>query len=66
MEWTSQHIKGFFDGIEWFSVSGGANSVRRDIQTMPAGHMVIQLDNFDGTSQTPATIELEWFRVYSL
>jgi hypothetical protein len=66
MEWTSQHIKGFFDGIQWFSVSGGANSVRRDIQTMPAGHAVIQLDNFDGTNQTPATLELEWFRHYSL
>jgi hypothetical protein len=66
MEWTSQHIKGFFDGVEWFSVSGGANSVRRNIQTMPAGHAVIQLDDFDGTNQTPATIELEWFRYYSL
>ena len=66
MEWTSQHIKGFFDGVEWFSVSGGANSVRRDIQTMPAGHLVIQLDNFDGTNQTPATIEVEWLRYYPL
>ncbi|HYH26975.1 MAG TPA: chondroitinase-B domain-containing protein [Blastococcus sp.] len=66
MEWTSQHIKGFFDGVEWFSVSGGGNDVRRDIQTMPAGHLVIQLDNFDGTDQTPATIEVEWFRYYLL
>jgi Chondroitinase B/Alginate lyase/Glycosyl hydrolases family 16 len=66
MEWTSQHIKGFFDGVEWFSVSGGANSVRRNIQTMPAGHLVIQLDNFDGTDQTPATLELMWLRYYPL
>ena len=66
LEWTSQHLKGFLDGEEWFVTSGGANSVRRDIQTMPSGHGTIQLDNFDGTNQTPATIECEWYRVYSL
>lgn len=66
LEWTSQHLKGFFDGVEWFSTSGGANDVRRNIQDMPSGHLVVQLDNFDGTNQTPATIEVEWVRIYTL
>ena len=66
LEWTPQHLKGFIDGEEWFVTSGGANDVRRDIQTMPSGHGTIQLDNFDGTSQTPATIEVDWYRVYPL
>jgi hypothetical protein len=66
LEWTPDHLKGFIDGEEWFVTSGGANDVRRDIQTMPSGHLVIQLDNFDGTDQTPATIEVEWCRVYAL
>ena len=65
-EWTPDYVRGFIDGEEWFEFSGGANSVRRDIQTMPSGHLVVQLDNFDGTDQTPATFELNWVRFYSL
>ena len=66
LEWTPQHLKGFLDGVEWFVTSGGANDVRRNIQDMPSGHGTLQLDNFDGTSQTPATLECEWYRVYPL
>lgn len=63
---SNGYVRGFIDGVEWFNTSGGANSVRRDIQDMPAGHLCIQLDNFDGTNQTPATMEVDWVRVYSL
>jgi hypothetical protein len=65
-EWTSTHLKGFLDGVEWFSTSGGANSERRNIQAMGPGFATIQLDNFDGTDQTPASFECEWFRLYDL
>ena len=65
-EWTSAHLKGFVDGVEWFSTSGGASGSRRNIQAMGPGFATIQLDNFDGTNQTPATFECEWFRVYSV
>jgi len=65
-EWTPNHLKGFVNGEEWFSTSGGANSSRRNIQAMGPGHLCIQLDNFDGTSQTPATLEVEWVRFYDI
>jgi len=52
--------------MEWFSTSGGANSSRRNIQAMGPGHLCIQLDNFDGTNQTPATMEVEWVRFYDI
>jgi chondroitinase B-like protein/glycosyl hydrolase family 16 len=66
LEWTPDHLKLFCDGVLWGTASGGANSVRRNIQDMPSGHGTIQLDNFDGTSQTPAKFEVEWYRVYTL
>jgi hypothetical protein len=65
-EWTSTHLKGYLDGVEWFSTSGGASSSRRNIQAMGPGFATIQLDNFDGTNQTPASFECEWFRLYDL
>lgn len=66
LEWTPDHLRGFIDGEEWFTTSGGGDSSRRDIQNMGPGHGTIQLDNFDGTDQTPATMEVEWYRVYTL
>jgi hypothetical protein len=65
-EWTPDGVKGYFDGVEWFSYSGGSGSGRRNIQDMGPGFPTIQLDNFDGTNQTPATFECEWFRIYTL
>lgn len=65
-EWTSAHLKGFIDGVEWFSTSGGAGSGRRNIQDMGPGFATIQLDAFDPSNLTPATFEVEFFRVYSL
>jgi beta-glucanase (GH16 family) len=63
-EWTSEHVRGFVDGKEWFRYSGGANSKRRAMQSMASGHLTMQLDNFDGTNMTPAVYEADWVRVY--
>lgn len=66
-EWTPQHVKGFIDGVEWFSYSGGAGpGGRRAIQSMPSGHLTIQLDNFTGTNMTPSKYEIDWVRTYDL
>ncbi|MEJ8278243.1 glycoside hydrolase family 16 protein [Pseudonocardia spirodelae] len=66
VEWTPSWVRGFVDGKEWFRWSGGANSVRRNIQDMPSGHLTIQLDNFYGSRMQPATYEVDWVRVYDL
>ncbi|OLM16300.1 hypothetical protein Ae707Ps1_0558 [Pseudonocardia sp. Ae707_Ps1] len=66
VEWTPDHIKGFIDGEEWFSFSGGAQAGRRAIQDMPSGHLTIQLDNFFGGDMQPATYEVDWVRIYDL
>ncbi len=68
IEWTPNHIKGFVDGVEWYSMSGGAGpGGRRNIQTMPSGHLNIQLDNFTGAGGLrPAVFEVDWSRVYRL
>jgi hypothetical protein len=66
VEWTPDHVKGFVDGEEWFSFSGGANSVRQCIQCAPGMHQTIQLDNFFGSSMQSAVYEVDWARVYSL
>lgn len=63
-EWTPDYVRGFLDGVEWFRLAGGANSVRRDIQTMASGHLTMQFDNFDGLGMTPGTFEMDWLRVY--
>jgi glycosyl hydrolase family 16 len=66
LEWTPDHIKGFVDGEEWFSFSGGANDLRQCIQCSRGMHQTIQLDNFYGDSMQPAVYEVDWARVYSL
>jgi hypothetical protein len=67
IEWTPNGITTWIDGVQWYTVSGGGGpNGRSDIQDMPSGHLTVQLDNFDGTNQTPATFEVEWVRVYSL
>jgi hypothetical protein len=65
-EWTSAGVKGYLNGVQWFSYSGGSGSGRRNIQAMGPGFATIQLDNFDGTNQTPAQFEVEFFRLYSV
>jgi hypothetical protein len=66
IEWTPDHIKGFVDGVEWFSFSGGENDVRRCIQCSPGMHQTIQLDNFYGDTMQPAVYEVDWARAYAL
>jgi hypothetical protein len=64
-EWTSAALVGYIDGVEWFRLSDGANDDRGDIQTMPSGHLNIQLDNFTGSSGLrPAVFEVDWVRTY--
>jgi hypothetical protein len=61
-------IKGFLDGVEWFSYAGGAiTGTRKNIQDMPSGRLLLLLDNFTGNSGlTPAAMEVDWVRAYSL
>ncbi|WP_235978454.1 MULTISPECIES: polysaccharide lyase family 7 protein [Streptomyces] len=64
-EWTAEALVGYVDGAEWFRLSGGADSDRGDIQSMPSGHLNIQLDNFTGDGGLrPAVFEVDWVRVY--
>lgn len=65
VEWTPDHVKGFIDGAEWFSFSGGANDIRDCIQCAPPMHQTIQLDNFHGEDLQPAVYEIDWARVYA-
>ncbi|MFF7999871.1 polysaccharide lyase family 7 protein [Streptomyces sp. NPDC007917] len=66
-EWTPDALAGYVDGVEWFRLSGGANSDRGNIQAMPSGHLNIQLDNFTGDSGLrPAVFEVDWVRVYDV
>lgn len=64
-EWTPNGVKGYIDGTEWYSYSGGAIAgTRKNIQDMPKGHLTLQLDAFTGSGLTPATMEVDWVRVY--
>jgi len=65
VEWTPDHVKGFIDGTEWFSFSGGANDIRDCVQCAPSMHQTIQLDNFYGDDLQPAVYEIDWARVYA-
>ncbi|MFD5828079.1 glycoside hydrolase family 16 protein [Lentzea sp. NPDC060358] len=66
-EWTPSALVGYVDGVEWFRVCGGGGpNGRQDVQTMPSGHLNIQLDNFTGSSGLRAAVfEVDWVRVYS-
>lgn len=67
-EWTSSGIKGYIDGVQWFSYSGGGGpSGRSDIQAMPSGHLTLQLDNFFGSSgMQEGYLDVQWARIYKL
>lgn len=64
-EWTSAGVKGYVDGEEWFSFSGGSNGSRKNIQDMKDGAITIQLDNFYGGGMKKAKFETDWIRVYN-
>ncbi|GAA2109906.1 chondroitinase-B domain-containing protein [Streptomyces synnematoformans] len=64
-EWTPEALVGYVDGEEWFRLADGADSERGDIQSMPLGNLVIQLDNFTGDSGLrEAVFEVDWVRTY--
>lgn len=67
-EWTPQHVKGFIDGVPWFTYANGANSQRRNMQDMqPFGRYTMQLDNFTGDGGLrPAVFEMDSYRYYPL
>lgn len=66
-EWVEGSLRGFLDGEEWFSLDGSMTSSNgRRLDSMPSGHLTIQLDNFTGSSGLqPAYFDVEWARVYS-
>lgn len=47
-EWSAAGLKGWVDGVQFYSFSGGANASRSNIQAMPQGYLTLQLDNFTG------------------
>ncbi|WP_433727355.1 glycoside hydrolase family 16 protein [Actinoplanes sp. CA-051413] len=63
-EWTPDHVRGFLDGEQWFSISGGESSTRKAMQSMWRGHLTMQFDNFRGQNMTPGSYEAEWIRMY--
>ncbi|MGP4113366.1 polysaccharide lyase family 7 protein [Streptomyces sp. 4N509B] len=66
-EWTPDELVGYVDGEEWFRLADGANEDRGNIQDMPLGNLVIQLDNFTGDGGLrPAVYEVDWVRFYEV
>jgi hypothetical protein len=57
-EWTAVALKGYINGVEWFSFG------EADIAAMPSGHLNIQLDNFKSTRE--AKFEVDWVRTYDV
>jgi hypothetical protein len=66
-EWSPEHVRGYVDGKEWYTLSDGAGpGGRKNIQDMPSGHLTIQFDNFYGGGMRPANYEVDWVRIYPL
>ncbi|MCE0764484.1 glycoside hydrolase family 16 protein [Pseudonocardia kujensis] len=66
-EWTPDHVRGYIDGKEWYTLENGAGpGGRKNIQDMPSGHLTIQFDNFHGGGMREASYEVDWVRIYSL
>ena len=64
-EWSATGLKGWIDGVAWFTHSGGAASDRKNIQAMTGGQLTVQLDAFQATGCLASTFELEWVRIYA-
>jgi hypothetical protein len=60
-EWNpaAQTLKAWCDGVERYSGTG------RVAQAPGPMHLTIQLDNFDGTNEQPAKMDIAWVRVYA-
>ena len=54
-------MTGYIDGVQWFTFDEDC------IQCAPGPmYQTIQLDNFDGTDQQPATFDVDWARAYAI
>ena len=58
IEWTNQHIKGYIDGVEFFSMNDPAGLTQSVMQ------LRIGLDNPTGGVMEPATMDVAWARFY--
>jgi hypothetical protein len=58
-EWATTGLKGWVDGVQFYSFAGGANASRSNIQSMPSGKLTLQLDNFTGTGLREAVMEVD-------
>ncbi|SDE66118.1 glycoside hydrolase family 16 protein [Pseudonocardia oroxyli] len=66
-EWTPDHVRGYIDGKEWYTLKDGAGpGGRANIQGMPSGKLTIQFDNFYGGGMREASYEIDWVRMYTL
>lgn len=67
-EWVEGALRGYVDGVEWFDLDGAQTaSTGRRLDSMPSGHLTVQLDNFTGASGLqPGYMDIEWARVYDL
>lgn len=64
-EWGPGGLKGWVDGQDWYAFSGGGGPAgRSNIQNMPRGHLVHQLDNFGSSRE--AIFEIDWSLFYPL
>jgi hypothetical protein len=66
-EWTPDHVRGYIDGKEWYTLKDGDGpGGRSKIQGMPSGKLTIQFDNFYGGGMREASYEIDWVRMYTL
>lgn len=59
LSWTPTAITGYIDGVQWFT--DNATSA----QAPGSMHGTIQLDNNSGTNMSPATMDVDYFHVWS-
>lgn len=59
VQWTPQAITGYIDGVQWFSDTNSS------AQAPGPMHATIQLDNNSGTNMMPATMDVDYFHVWS-
>jgi hypothetical protein len=61
IERSSTGIKGFIDGVQWFSFT----LAQTNGQVPGPMHPTIQLDNFGGTTHRVAKMDVAWYRMYN-
>jgi hypothetical protein len=67
LEWSTNGIVSYVDGVEWARKAGGKTSTRHSIQAMPDPmHLAVQLDADADSGFRAATMEVDWVRVYPI